>query len=128
RPGIIEVTTDADGRFEIPAIAAGRLRLYAPTDSSRPPRILFPAGRVVKAGELTEVVVPLDGPGRTRTVTGVVLDRRGRPIEGATVLQAGDGPRRTRTTTDDRGRFRLPGVLEGKAFVFADKDGFRFKG
>ncbi len=65
---------------------------------------------------------------RLRAVEGVVRDREGRPVPGATVLQSGDGPIRTRTTTDDRGRFRLPGFIEGMAIVFARKDGFRFHG
>jgi hypothetical protein len=129
RPGIVEVTTDADGRFEIPAIAAGKLTLHAaPAEAGAVPRTLYPADRVVKAGELTEVEVRLDGPVRTRAVAGRVRDREGRPVAGATVFQSGDGPRRTRTTSDEQGRFRLDGVKVGKAFLFAEKDGFRFLG
>ncbi len=65
---------------------------------------------------------------RIRAVDGFVHDRQGKPVEGVTVFQSGDGPMRTRTLTDARGRFRLPGVIAGKAILFARKDGFRFHG
>ena len=44
---------------------------------------------------------------------------------GARIRQAGDGPLPTETLSEIDGRFRLPGVLEGPAFVFAEKDGHR---
>jgi protocatechuate 3,4-dioxygenase beta subunit len=62
---------------------------------------------------------------RLRTIEGQVVDRQSQPIHGALVFQSGDGPLRTETTSDDQGHFRLPGVLEGPALVFAQKDGFR---
>ena len=63
-----------------------------------------------------------------RAVSGRVVDREGRPIRGAAVSQSGDGPIRIATTTDDDGRFRLAGIYEGAALVFAEKAGFRFGG
>jgi hypothetical protein len=65
---------------------------------------------------------------RLRAVEGLVRDRQGRPVAGATVLQSGDGPIRSRATTNEQGHFRLPGFLEGKAILFARKDGYRFHG
>jgi hypothetical protein len=65
---------------------------------------------------------------RLAMVAGVVRDRQGRPVPGAIVFQSGDGPMRTRTSSDPQGRFELPGVIEGKAIVFAWKEGFRFHG
>ena len=44
------------------------------------------------------------------------------------MFQSGDGPIRTRTVTDRKGHFQLPGVIEGKAILFARKNGFRFQG
>jgi hypothetical protein len=70
----------------------------------------------------------LPGANRLRTVTGRVLDRRGRPVAGAVVLQSGDGPKRTRATTDDRGGFRIDGVDDRPAFLFVRKAGHRFHG
>lgn len=61
-------------------------------------------------------------------LSGTVVDAQGHPIAGVVVFQSGDGPRRTRTTTDDRGRFRLDGVAGRPAFLFARRAGFRFKG
>ena len=62
---------------------------------------------------------------RVQAVEGRVLDRRGNPVAGAVVRQSGDGPMPTETLTSADGRFRLPGVLEGPALVFAARDGYR---
>jgi beta-lactamase regulating signal transducer with metallopeptidase domain/protocatechuate 3,4-dioxygenase beta subunit len=62
---------------------------------------------------------------RVRTVAGRVLDRSGRAVPDATVRQSGDGPKPTRALTDAQGRFALPGVLEGRFFLFVDKPGYR---
>ena len=56
-----------------------------------------------------------------------MIDRQGQPVAGALVFQSGDGPMRTETSSDDQGRFRLAGVLEGPAVVFAQKGGFRLQ-
>ncbi len=63
-----------------------------------------------------------------RVVSGRVVDRDGEAVAGARVFQAGDGPRRTESKTDNDGRFRLPGVYSGLALVFVEKAGFRFGG
>jgi hypothetical protein len=63
-----------------------------------------------------------------RTIGGRLVDRRGRPIGGVEVFQAGDGPEPTSTRTDDRGKFALAGFREGLVFLFARAAGFRFHG
>jgi Carboxypeptidase regulatory-like domain len=63
-----------------------------------------------------------------RFVSGRVVDREGKGVASVSVFQSGDAPRRTATTTDAEGRFRLAGVPSGEAFVFAEKAGFRFGG
>jgi len=65
---------------------------------------------------------------RLRIVTGQVLDRRGRPVDGATVFNSGDGHERVETTSKGGGKFRLAGVAEGGVFLFAEKPGYRFTG
>ncbi len=65
---------------------------------------------------------------KLRTVTGRVVDRQGRPLSGVTVLQSGDGPRRSRARTDAEGRFQIGGVADSPAFLFAEKPEFRFGG
>lgn len=72
-------------------------------------------GRTATLGEL--VVEPL------HSVTGRVVDRQGKPIAGAEVLQSGDGPERTTTATDADGRFRLGGYQEPRGLVFASAPG-----
>ena len=62
---------------------------------------------------------------RVQAVEGRVLDRQGNPVAGAVVRQSGDGPMPTETLTSADGRFRLPGVLEGPALIFASRDGYR---
>ena len=52
----------------------------------------------------------------------------GKPVAGAEVFQSGDGPRRTRDSTDADGRFRVPGVPDAPAFLFVHKEGYRFTG
>ena len=63
-----------------------------------------------------------------RVVSGTVVDLGGKPILGASVMQAGDGPAWTSAKVDDSGRFRLKGVAGGRALVFAEAPGFRFGG
>ena len=61
-------------------------------------------------------------------VAGRVIDSAGKPVAGAEVFQSGDGPRKTRGTTDADGRFRVPGVPDTPAFLFVAKEGYHFLG
>lgn len=63
-----------------------------------------------------------------RFLSGRVVDREGQGVAGVSVFQSGDAPRRTATTTDAEGRFRLVGVPSAGAFVFTERTGFRFGG
>ncbi len=117
--------TANDGRFQAPSgLAAGleyEATITAPNASPGRTGWLKTGGGA--AATFADVVLE-----RIRAVDGFVHDHQGRPVEGATVFQSGDGPMRTRTVTDTRGRFRLPGVIAGKVILFARKDRFRFKG
>jgi hypothetical protein len=126
--GKAEVTIDDAGRLEIPALAAGKLRLALQPSDGSPERELPTPGIAIEAGKTCEVTIPLAGVDRLRIIAGQVVNRQGKPVAGAVVFQSGDGPKRTRTTTDDQGRFRLEGVDDGPAFVFARRAGFRFHG
>src|SRR5262249_44181639 len=66
--------------------------------------------------------------GREKVISGAVVGAHGQPVAGAGVFPPGDGPNRTPAWTDDHSRFQLGGVNEGRAFVFAEKAGFRFQG
>ncbi len=120
--------TDADGRFEFPALAAGTLRLdvFPPEDAGLKPRI--PSELAIEPGRTIEVAIALEGRPRERTVAGRVVDRAGRPVAGATVFQSGDSPARTEATTGTDGRFTLSGVVARPTFLFVRKAGCRFAG
>ena len=65
---------------------------------------------------------------RLRIVIGKVLDRRGEPVDGATVFNSGDGHERVETTSKGGGKFRLADVPEGGVFLFAVAPGYRLTG
>ncbi len=116
------IRTDSQGRDRAPrrlplggeyyarAVAPGRLAAFSP---------------VVKlSGESHELPAILLR--RVRTIEGQVIDHQDKPVAGVVVRQSGDGPMPTQATTAQDGHFRLTGVLEGPAMVFAEKNGFRF--
>jgi hypothetical protein len=65
---------------------------------------------------------------RLRTVRGKVTDRNGAPVAGAIVFQSGNGSSRTETTTAANGTFQIDNVPEGTALVFAQREGYWFRG
>jgi hypothetical protein len=65
---------------------------------------------------------------RLGSVAGTLVDRQGKGIVKATVIQAGDGTKRLEAVTDANGHFDLAGVPEGQAVVCFDAAGFRFHG
>jgi hypothetical protein len=120
--------TGADGRLLTPPVLPADREYRAEVEawgstSARTEWIEPSRGRT---GTLPDVILhPMP---RLCQVAGQVVDRQGKPVAGATAFQSGDGPRRTRTTTDADGRFRLGGLCEGRAFLFVRADGFRFRG
>ena len=119
--GSVALHTDADGRYRtrrrFPAHAAYYAEAFAPGRlTARSPAIAL-AEQFTKTSVLVlRRVGTVEGPGRRPS---------GQPIAGAAVRQSGDGPLPTETLSTQDGRFRLPGVLEGPALVFAEKEGFR---
>ena len=85
--------------------------------------VQVPGSELILSDWLTAGERPLNLPPlmlRTlRTISGRVTDRQGRPIGGAEVFQAGDGPELTSTRTDFEGRFSLGGFRAGPVFLFA---------
>jgi hypothetical protein len=121
-------TTDAEGRFEFPALAAGELAVNVRPAESIKLRPKLPSDVTIEPGKTTEVTIPMEGPPRERTVAGRVVDRGGRPVADATVFQSGDSQARTEATTGADGRFALSGVVARPTFLFARKPGYRFAG
>jgi RNA polymerase sigma factor (sigma-70 family) len=124
--GEARTTTDADGRFEIPAIAAGKLAINALPAATTKLRAKPPAGLSIKPGTTIELTIAIDTPPRERTLRGRVIDSSGQPIAAAKVFQSGDSPARTEAETGPDGRFQLAGVIARPTFVFARKPGYRF--
>jgi protocatechuate 3,4-dioxygenase beta subunit len=63
-----------------------------------------------------------------REVAGEVVDSGGKPIAGAVVFLSGGVPKRIQRMTDADGRYRIPGVPDAPAFLFASKEGYHFLG
>jgi hypothetical protein len=123
-----EIRTAADGSFRTPCelLPPGEYRALAIADGYVPGATDYITPTTQETKALPDLIMrPAQ---KLRTVSGRVVDPQGRPIEGATVLQSGDGPRRSQAQTDALGRFALGGVADGPAFVFAQKPGFRFGG
>ncbi len=121
--GVATVTTDANGQFEIPAIAAGGLSLVLDLRSrpDLPLRGLPPANQVVEAGRTTTLEIQLK---RAVHMEGIIRERgTGLPIAGVSP-QIPDMAWRlggnSRVVTDAHGRFE--GYMEGDqpyAFIYA---------
>jgi hypothetical protein len=126
--GDARTTTDAEGRFEIPALAAGQLALNVRAAEGTKLRPRLPSGLTIQPGQTTEVTIPIEGPARERTVVGRVVDHGGHPVAGATVFQSGDSATRTEAETGSDGRFTLNGVVVRPTFLFVRKPGYRFGG
>jgi hypothetical protein len=118
--------TDADGRFRTPRCLRPDLEYRAEIEAEGQVSAHTAWIQPTKVKTFPDVVLwPI---AQTRVVEGRVLDKTGRPVVGAAVIQAGDGPLRTRATTSAEGRFRLPGVFREPAYLFVAHDGFRFEG
>ncbi len=120
--------TATDGQFHTPRQLRPDLeyRVEVEADDYVPA-----ATQWVKPGDRKLLYFPaliLQPTAQTRTAAGRVVDAQGRPVAGAVVFQSGDGPARTRTTTDADGRFRLLGVYREPAFLFVEGDGLAFEG
>lgn len=127
--GEFRAVSDAEGRFEVPEMAAGKL-LFS-SDPTAPDLIAQPVrGRTIEAGGRTEVDLVLK---RGIPVRGVVREREtGRPVAGAwfEISSRPDGGSKP-TGTDAEGRFLAflrPGEVEirlGAASPYTLPDGPR---
>ncbi len=120
--GTVVLRTDAEGRYRTPGRVPLKGIYYA--EAAAPERLSARSAQINLTGQSQDL--PILVLRRVRTIEGRVVDRKGKPVEGAIVRQSGDGPLPTRTRSDLDGRFRLAGVLEGPAFVFAQKEGSQF--
>ncbi len=124
-----QIKTAPDGSFTTPKEIdrkPSEVRIEVAADGFLPARTTW-----VVAPEADLLTLPdlrLKRSRGVRIVTGRVVDRAGNPMPGVSVSQAGDGPKWTSAKTGADGRFRLPGVGDGAALVFAEAPGCRFAG
>jgi hypothetical protein len=120
-----ELKTDADGRFRTAR------RFSKDTEYAfhvRAVGFMPGASPYASAGGEAGLTLPDVSLTRLRAIQGRVVDRQKRPVAGVRVFQSGDGPARTEATTEPDGRFVVDDVVDGPAFLFAEKSGHRFQG
>jgi hypothetical protein len=118
------VHVDKDGRFELDTMPAAAVWVWArdASSTSKPRRIALDAMPAAEALSL-ELVLDHDG-----VISGIVVDGRGAPIEGAQVAArrlevADDAPTRSAPElTDAGGRFTLHGLVAGDYKLTAARD------
>ena len=115
------VRTGSDGTFQTPA----RLRIGSTV------RVVVRSGGFVPLvsdwlllKSETTTLPPLSAR-PYRVIEGRAVDRQGKPVQGAEVRQSPGG---SRCLTDEAGRFRLAQARDGRSFLVAHKQEFRFCG
>lgn len=116
--GTDRVVTDADGSYELAGVQPGSHRIGA--DSEELGTMMDHVPVTVAAGEIRTVDLEMD---LAATISGVVVDQHGRPVQGVFVKwtneQTGD---LGKSVTDARGRYRCSAMTGGaryRAAVFA---------
>jgi protocatechuate 3,4-dioxygenase beta subunit len=126
--GSDELKSGLDGRFRTPRrLRLGRDYLALASSAGYLPartRAFRPGGPA--SAQFPDLILPAE-PGRVE-IDGRVLDRKGRPVPGASVRASNNGPCCPRATTDADGRFQLAGVADRRSFLFVEAAGFRFLG
>lgn len=124
--------TDAEGRFRLEHVAAGRVAVVAAADDLAPSNIEELA--VVDGGVYDDVLLQV---GVGAPVTGLVLDDQDQPVAGAAVevrpFERPNDPqfmkvmlkvRRVTATTDASGRFLVRGMTGERLVIQASKPGY----
>ena len=113
------VTTDEDGRFRVgPLLPILKYEVEVTTEGfSRKSvgSLEVTPGQTVDAGQFP--LVPAGG-----FLAGRVVDAQGKPVPDADVYNSCDCPAPVHTRTSAEGEFRLEGLFEGHAYVFAQTD------
>jgi protocatechuate 3,4-dioxygenase beta subunit len=135
--------TGTDGRYEIGGLAPGRFRVRVTRTGL--PEVEYGQARSLQAGRIVDLLTNQRLQGidvtmpRGSAVIGALIDEWGEPVEGATVevwqsrfvggrtsLSPASSIRSRRT--DDRGRYRLYGLLPGTYYVSVADEGARAGG
>ncbi len=126
------ITTDADGRFRLEHVAAGRVAFIAAAIDQAPSNIEELA--VVDGGVYEDMLLQL---GEGATLSGRVVDDQKQPVAGVAVevrpFERPNDPqflkmmlkvRRVEATTDAEGKFVAKGLTGERLVVQAQKDGY----
>jgi hypothetical protein len=134
--GLTVARVKSDGSFEMKTVPAGTYRLAITSNSNNlqdyftkavnlDGKDVADSGFAVSGGNYSlEVVVSAAGA----TIEGKVVDAKGQPVPGATVVGAPNGESRKRfdlygqETTDPQGHFTLRGLNPGEYTVMAWED------
>jgi beta-lactamase regulating signal transducer with metallopeptidase domain len=103
--GFAEVTSDAEGYFEVPRLAIGRLEyIDVASDPQRPVRPVMPEAFTLSADEVKQLEIPIvDAP----KVFGRVVSKGNLPVAKVGVgIRYGHG-QHDRAITDEDGRFEM---------------------
>lgn len=120
------LVTGDDGKFQTPHVVA-RPGTY---------RALVREGDVTPAGsEWIEVKEDESNASfgdlvvqRLHAIEGIVTDEAGKPLSGVTVANRGNAAPFTEVVSGPDGRFRLPGIPQGKVLLFVDAPRRPFRG
>jgi len=120
---LLQVESDAEGRFEFEALALGTYSLCAFPEARHgglAPRVARSITLNASEDESTEIVVELTRGG---SLGGVVLDLEGLPIPNASIFireRAGLVLARiSELSSDENGRFLYPALVPGRYTIFA---------
>src|SRR5439155_4307970 len=122
--GISEITTtDESGRFIVPVIAAGRLRIEVREVKGSPLLARLPDGLSVTAGETLTITLPLEPAVIARGT--IRTEDTQRPVQGAEVsVRYGTWRQGEHVLSDADGRFQarvLPGNVYTQIISFPDE-------
>jgi hypothetical protein len=113
------VDTDTEGNFEIKGLLLGRqYRLIATAKGYRKNEIEVSSGNVPNVS--IDIGKILLDRGRF-SVSGVVVDKKRKPVANASVYCLGRNQADIHTKTDAKGRFKAYGIFEGQVVVTAHK-------
>lgn len=108
---VAEIRPDADGRFEAPVLAEGKLLVQVEEPDDFAYRAVAPTGLIVNEGVTTDVTIPLE---QAVLVTAQFRDdKSGEPVPGV-VASVSRGGAEIARTTDAKGTislFLLPGTV-----------------
>ncbi|MGL6074810.1 MAG: carboxypeptidase regulatory-like domain-containing protein [Fimbriiglobus sp.] len=120
---VASTRSDEKGEYRFENVGMG-IRHCAVMGDPRFPKTMrfaaknFVAGQTMKLEDFRVQVLGM-------SVSGQVVGLDGKPVAGVTVQSCGETPKAARTTTDANGRYKLEDLPDGRAFVTANKEGYR---